>query len=100
MRPGHTIKRVRGDHGRLNSMDLEAALRQLYAERARIEHVITLLEQLRGTDGTDMSASAVRTGRRRGRRSMGAKERQEVSKRMKKYWAGRRSRREDGTLLN
>ena len=85
--------------GQLNLMDLEAALRQLYAERERIERVIASLSILM-PGGGGSSGSVMFAGKRQGRKSMGQKERQEVSKRMKKYWARRRSRREDNSNFN
>ena len=69
-------------------MDVREALEQLYAERKRLESVIASLELLlRNSEG---DSPAVRS--RRGRKSMSAEERQEVSERMKKYWANRRPR--------
>lgn len=69
-------------------MDLYKAIRDLYAEKERLERVIASLEELQ------RSASEMPTtlpGRkRRGRKSMDPAERQEVSARMKKYWADRR----------
>jgi hypothetical protein len=74
-------------------MDLKKALQQLYAEKEKLEQVIASLEQLAG-GGAGAAPSLLVNGRRRGRKSMGDKERQEVSKRMKKYWARRREFRE------
>jgi hypothetical protein len=69
-------------------MDLNKAIQQLYAEKERLERVIASLEELQ------QSAGAVpvltHSVKRRGRKFMDPKERQEVSERMKKYWAGRR----------
>lgn len=60
-------------------MDFNAAVRQLREELKQVERAIRRLEarQVRAT---------------RGRKSMPAAERQEVSRRMKEYWAKRRSR--------
>lgn len=67
-------------------MDLQKAIRELYEEKERIDGVIASLEQyLKRTN-----APAV-PKRRRGRKSMGPEERQEVSARMRSYWAARRN---------
>ena len=80
-------------------MDIKAILRQLYAERKRIERVIASMEQFLKSGAAGASRSAVFTGRRQGRKSMGQKERREVSKRMKTYWAKRRAPLEDKSKL-
>ena len=67
-------------------MDLTRAIRELYAEKARLEKIISSLEQL--LQGDVQPAAA--TGKRRGRKFMNAQARKEVSERMKKYWAERR----------
>jgi hypothetical protein len=71
------------------TMDLEKAIEQLYAEKERLERVIAALEELQ-LSGASMSQEP-RPRSRRGRKSMGAAERLEVSERMKRYWAGRRT---------
>jgi hypothetical protein len=74
-------------------MDLYKTIRELYAEKEKLERVISSLEELqRSASG---AANAAVVGKRRGRKSMNAKERQEVSERMKKYWANRRKQRGD-----
>jgi hypothetical protein len=71
-------------------MDLDKVIQDLYAERERLNRVIASLEELQRAPGVDVpSAAAVR--KRRGRKSMDAAERLEVSERMKKYWSSRRS---------
>lgn len=67
-------------------MDVEKALRDLYAEKKRIERAIARLE------GTVRGSASRST---RGRKIMGEEERREVSRRMKAYWAARRGRREE-----
>jgi hypothetical protein len=69
-------------------MHLYKALKELYAQKEKLERVIASLEELRLSG----SASAVPPAgaKRRGRKTMGIVERQEVSKRMKRYWASRR----------
>lgn len=71
-------------------MDLYKAIQDLYAEKEKLERVIASLEELQRTAGSlPLPPSGAK---RRGRKSMSSKERQEVSERMKKYWAGRRKR--------
>jgi hypothetical protein len=69
-------------------MDLYKAIQNLYAEKEKLEHVIASLEELQRTSGS--ASAAPISGKRRGRKSMNAKERKEVSERMKKYWESRR----------
>ena len=71
-------------------MDLYKAIQELYAEKEKLERVIASLEELQKSAGSLPIPPP--GGKRRGRKSMSAKERQEVSERMKKYWAGRRKR--------
>lgn len=74
----------------IEAMDLYKTIQELYAEKEKLERVITSLEELqRAANGTSIGSYP---GKRRGRKSMNAKERQEVSERMKKYWANRRKR--------
>lgn len=61
-------------------MDISGTLLALYAQKKRLENAIAELERLSGKCPT-----------RRGRRFMGPVERQDVSERMKRYWAGRRA---------
>jgi len=70
-------------------MDLYKAIQDLYAEKEKLERVIASLEDLQRAAGGGVPPSPG-SGKRRGRKSMGSDERQEVSERMKKYWAGRR----------
>jgi hypothetical protein len=72
-------------------MDLYKAIQELYAEKEKLERVIASLEELQRAAGRVPAAS--HGGKRRGRKSMNARERQEVSERMKKYWANRRKQR-------
>lgn len=69
-------------------MDLQKAIQELYEEKERIEAVIASLEVYLKTGGS----TGIRTSgkRKRGRKSMGQEERQEVSARMRSYWASRR----------
>jgi hypothetical protein len=69
-------------------MDLSDAIQKLYAEKESLLRAIAALEALQ-QESRSGSAAAQRS--RRGRKSMDSEERQEVSLRMKKYWASRRS---------
>ena len=67
-------------------MDLNPAIRYLRAEVDKLNRVISSLEKL----VSDPASSLDLPAKRRGRKSMGAEERQQVSVRMKRYWAKRR----------
>lgn len=67
-------------------MDLNKAIRDLHEELEKLNQVIASIEHFQST-GT------LPAPRRRGRKSMGSQERQAVSERMKKYWAGRRKKK-------
>ena len=67
-------------------MDLNKAIRDLHAELDKLNDVISAMEEFERT-GTLPSP------RRRGRKSMGEKERELVSERMKKYWDSRRKKK-------
>lgn len=69
------------------------ALNELYAQKQKLERVIASLEELRLPGGDTPSQPAAT--KRRGRKMMGLEERQEVSRRMKRYWASRRKRRSE-----
>jgi hypothetical protein len=69
-------------------MDLYKAIQDLYAEKEKLERVIASLEELQRTAGS--LPTLPKPAKRRGRKSMSPSERQEVSERMRKYWAGRR----------
>jgi hypothetical protein len=75
-------------------MDLYKAIQDLYAEKEKLERVIASLEDLQRAAGGGIPPSPSSL-KRRGRKSMGADERQEVSERMKKYWATRRNQGSD-----
>jgi hypothetical protein len=70
-------------------MDLYKAIQDLYAEKEKLERVIASLEELQRTAGS--LPLLPKPAKRRGRKSMNANERQEVSERMRKYWASRRT---------
>ena len=67
-------------------MDLHNIIEYLYEEKARLERAIAALEEVLAAG----LSQERRPQGRRGRKSMGSAERQEVSKRMKRYWASRR----------
>jgi hypothetical protein len=67
-------------------MDVDKALRDLYEEKRRLDVAIATLEAHLQA-GSPSSASRAR----RGRKSMSAEERLEVSRRMSKYWEARRA---------
>ena len=71
-------------------MDLYKAIQDLYAEKEKLERVISSLEELQRT--ADTMPELPRPAGRRGRKSMSESERQEVSERMKRYWESRRKR--------
>jgi hypothetical protein len=71
-------------------MDLYKAIQDLYAEKEKLERVIASLEELQRTAGT--VPVLPKPVKRRGRKSMNSSERQEVSERMRKYWASRRDK--------
>lgn len=66
-------------------MDVEKTLRELYSEKRVLDSVISRLERRLQQDVRKVG------GKRRGRKTMGAAERQAVSKRMTRYWEARRA---------
>ncbi len=80
-------------------MDLYKAIQDLYAEKEKLERVIASLEELQRNAG-NMPALPPKLSKRRGRKSMDSSERQEVSERMRKYWASRREEKNQGPQAN
>jgi len=72
-------------------MDLYKAIRELHAEKKRLEEAIASLEELLEAKAATDSLNLDSLRKRRGRKSMGPEERRLVSERMKKYWASRRA---------
>jgi hypothetical protein len=72
-------------------MDLHKLIQELCAEKEKLDRAIALLEGLEPPK-INLPDSFQRASRR-GRKSMDAKERQEVSARMKQYWASRRAQK-------
>ena len=70
-------------------MNLTQTIRQLRDQKKAVEDAIECLEALLESRANPSSSSSA-TPRRRGRKSMDARERAEVSERMKGYWANRR----------
>ena len=72
-----------------SAMDIIKALRELHAEKKRLDSVIASLE---ARLAAARKARTVRKSpQRRGRKSMSAAERLQVSKRMTLYWEARRA---------
>jgi hypothetical protein len=71
-------------------MDLNKLLQDLNlnVEKEKLERVIASIEELQRAASGDIPP-VPDSGKRRGRRSMSPEEKQEVSARMKKYWASR-----------
>ena len=72
-------------------MDVLKALRELYAEKARVDQLIGICEFKIKEQERRLTRS------RRGRKSMSADERRIVSELMRTYWAKRREQRPDET---
>jgi hypothetical protein len=68
-------------------MDLYRIIRELVQERDRLQRIIESLEQMDPAGRTEPRPQA----KRRGRKSMDRAAREEVSARMKRYWAQRRA---------
>ncbi|SPE39612.1 conserved hypothetical protein [Candidatus Sulfopaludibacter sp. SbA3] len=79
-------------HSHCDAMDLYKAIQDLYAEKEKLERVIASLEELQRTAGAVQPIP--KSTRRRGRKSMSPTEREEVSERMKRYWATRRTEKQ------
>ena len=65
-------------------MDVFDALKALFEEKKRVEKLIAMLESRQRLQ------SGLPSRKRRGRISMGAEERRQVSERMRRYWEERR----------
>ena len=69
-------------------MDFYNAIRELVEEKKRLDRLIAALEAVNNGD-SHTALDGVTS--RRGRKAMSEAERREVSDRMKRYWANRRS---------
>jgi hypothetical protein len=67
-------------------MDLYRIIRELVHERDRLQRIIESLQEMKPAD----KPPARPDRKRRGRKSMDRAAREEVSERMKRYWAQRR----------
>ena len=77
------------------AMDIDKAIQELRSQRTRLERVIASLEELqRSAAVVPPLAPPVKC---RGRKFMDPQERQEVSQRMRKYWAARRKEQQKHT---
>jgi hypothetical protein len=68
-------------------VDLHKIIKELQEERKKLDQIVSSLEQLNIS-----SEQTPVTEKHRGRKSMDAKARLEVSQRMKRYWDSRRSK--------
>ena len=76
---------------------LRKALAELQAEREKIEGQIAAVQKVLGADARGPGRRARKPAKRRKRvRKMSAAARKAVSRRMKKYWAGRRAKAAKG----
>ena len=73
-------------------MDLDKVIAKLQGERAKLDEIITSLEQLQRSGG-DVPKEVIK--KRRGRKFMNEADRLEVSERMKRYWAARRKKKSE-----
>ena len=71
-------------------MELPKLLEKLRQERTKLDDMILSLEQLEQT----MAEAKKVVRKKRGRKSMDEAARKEVSERMKRYWASRRSQQQ------
>lgn len=71
-------------------MDLHTAIRELYAEKQRLDRAIESLEQLQGVKEIRNVPATPPAKGLRGRRFMDPVARKQVSDRMREYWAARR----------
>jgi hypothetical protein len=76
-------------------MDLYRIIRELVQERDRLQRIIESLQEMK-PDGKP--PVRVEAKKRRGRKSMDRAARQEVSERMKRYWAQRKAKPAAGAL--
>ena len=74
-------------------MDFSSLLLELHTEKAKLETIIAALEELQQSYSSHAHLHPAR--KRRGRKFMGTEERQQVSERMKRYWAGRKKHKRE-----
>jgi hypothetical protein len=71
----------------IHSVDYRALIKELRLRAEALDRAIADIESLNSPAGSTELQSFKK---RRGRRFMGQEERQQVSERMRRYWAGRR----------
>jgi hypothetical protein len=69
-------------------MDVTRILQDLQAHLENVNRTIAALEAIHSADPDNITTPRAK---RRGRKCMGAEERQQVSLRMKRYWSDRRN---------
>lgn len=74
-------------------MDLYRIIRELVLERERLQRIIESLEEMKPDARPPVRIEA---RKRRGRKSMDRAARQQVSERMKRYWAQRKAEKASG----
>lgn len=74
-------------------MDIVKALRELYAEKKRLDATIAALEAHMKAGRAGTKSKGLKRGP--GRKSMSAAERKQVSERMRSYWEARRAKAAD-----
>jgi hypothetical protein len=72
-------------------MDLDGIIKELLAERNRLDQIIKAMEKP-GEPNPGGKGPAVKAKGRRGRKFMNEQDRLEVSERMRRYWAARREK--------
>ena len=77
-----------GSRGQNRKVDLNRVIRELQEERTRLGRIIERLEQMRAEETAEQKPRS-----RRGRKSMDAAGRAEVSERMRRYWEGWRAKK-------
>ena len=73
-------------------MDLSSVIQELRQERTRLDQAIESLEALLAAGEIRVTAHPA-TGRRGRKKGMSAEEREQVSERMRNYWAKRREQK-------
>lgn len=77
-------------------MNVAEIIASLEAERAKIDATLVYLRDLEDSHPSSIGGVLNRPHRKRGRKGMSPNEREEVSRRMKKYWASQRKLRKNG----
>jgi len=74
-------------------LDYGKVIKDLQAQRDKLDHVIATLEEIKRSEDKERSGpgSVPAPRSRRGRKTMAPDERLKISERMKQYWAARRA---------